>query len=274
MSLHTVVRHDTTLKFTDAQNKVIERLVGEHGTTGRLGTGSWFGGTTEDEGSFWTARGTLRSVIASQLKEGTETREMIEEQEVLVLVHETFKPKKSSHPIFVSEEDDDVAESEDSQWTYGETPFPSRVLYLFHTPPGPRSAPMFTGAINVDPWSWLEKGREQMEKAFWGLIMPSVSGLMGVGQFLGTTVPTLMTLIPANATLTITSNEMGSRLIRDTSSSLSVQKTPRLYAQETIYTLRLPVQEQRERWRDRPRSYDAPCVCQETCGHAQLVRAR
>nr|XP_031859731.1 uncharacterized protein CI109_004803 [Kwoniella shandongensis]KAA5526803.1 hypothetical protein CI109_004803 [Kwoniella shandongensis] len=242
MSLHTI-RHSalTPTTLTNAQQKVIHQLIRGHGNT----SGSWFGTSTratEDEGSFWTARGTLRSVVAPQVRDADGDdmaleAEVVKEEEVLVLIHELAKRSKpsSQHPIFVSDDNDDsfaATETETSSlWTYGETPMPSRVLYLFHPPPRLSHTPLFSGAITLDPWSWLDKGREQIEKAFWGLIMPSVSGLVGMGEFLGATVPSLMTLNPAQTSLPLALGDASSDLDR-----------PHLYSQETIYTLRLPVQ--------------------------------
>lgn len=42
--------------------------------------------------------------------------------------------------------------------------------------------------FEVDSWTLLETAKEGMEGAFWGFLMPSISGIKGIGQMIGKSV--------------------------------------------------------------------------------------
>lgn len=64
-----------------------------------------------------------------------------------------------------------------------ETPFPSRVLRLYHPPKELRGVQhSIYKFFEVDSWELLASAKEGMERAFWGLIMPSIAGLRGIGD--------------------------------------------------------------------------------------------
>ena len=64
-----------------------------------------------------------------------------------------------------------------------ETPFPSRVLRLYHPPKEERGIQhRLDRFFEVDSWELLASAKQGVERAFWGLIMPSIAGLKGLGD--------------------------------------------------------------------------------------------
>ncbi|WWC92979.1 uncharacterized protein L201_007943 [Kwoniella dendrophila CBS 6074] len=209
----------------------------------------WVDGMTDDGGSFFTAKGTIKSLKPKLNHNGIEENEEVDE-EVLVLVHQPGKStisKKGHH---------------EQEWTYGETPMPSRVLYLFH-PPKPAATGFTASNLNVNAWSWIESARESLERAFWGILMPSVSGVVGVTEKVGNGFVNMINILPSPATLSLEGSvawQTSSSIQHPTdpkpeisnhkstysfSASASLrkefqQKQKSLYDQETLYTLRLP----------------------------------
>ncbi|WWC73519.1 uncharacterized protein I206_107490 [Kwoniella pini CBS 10737] len=247
MSLHTL---QPTILTKPQQKRVQEMIRGSMRSTKDENTPSdpWIDGLTDDGGSFFTAKGTIRSLRPKKNHKGIEEDEEIVE-EVLVLVRQTNEAtisKKANH---------------DQEWSYGETPMPSRVLYLFHPPKAP-TAEFFPSNVNLNPWTWLESARESLERAFWGILMPSVSGVVGVTEKVGNSFANIVNILPSPATLqlegsiawqTSTSvqhpedpkpeiNNKSSTYSFSASASLrkEYQAKQHFYDQETIYTLRMP----------------------------------
>ncbi|OCF37157.1 hypothetical protein I316_01064 [Kwoniella heveanensis BCC8398] len=340
MSLHTLT--PATLSKSQ-QQRLIQLVQGsirstKHRDSCDVGRGTAQGSehwrrlisTDDNEGSFFTARGTVRSVKPKQdavdHQDGGE--EEVEEQEVLVLVHDRGQSAASYVSVFPVQLElryvDSIlarfscSQSKDvtpirtppathlQEWSYGESPGPSRVLYLFHPPSSTtNNEPNFinplslcltslsgVGSINLDAWSWLDSARESLERAFWGILMPSVSGVVGVSEKVSSGLASFITLLPIPATLAIegsvawqastsvkteaediprtwardatykfqaSASLRGSPVSSPPSSPSKlhaavpgiglpspgdnksmVQYTPRLYDQETLYTLRLP----------------------------------
>ncbi|WVQ79344.1 hypothetical protein IAT38_001441 [Cryptococcus sp. DSM 104549] len=236
LSLHTLRR--TTL--TRNQPRRVQQLVHADGGGGEVPVGVGAGGEVEEDASFWTARGTLRSVVPIDPEEGAEgesagvgeggrVRTRVEEHEVLVLVHEP-NPSSTAPPL----------PGQPLPSPSSTSPLPSRFLYLFH-PPEPPTSNSAGGStttiplshlglglddVSVDPWEWVEEAKGAMERAFWGLLMPSVSGLVGMGEVVSSLIST-----PPAPTSTSTTPA--------TTASPSHHR-PHLYSEETIYTLRMP----------------------------------
>ncbi|WVQ75102.1 hypothetical protein IAR50_004711 [Cryptococcus sp. DSM 104548] len=186
LSLHTIQR--TTL--SPAQQKRIQELVGSGAHTGeglpRRAS------EVEDDAKYWTARGTLKSVVPGLAdEEGQESTGEgardgpMEEREVLVLVHE---PNSTTGPDGLP----------------GQTPseagtLPSRFLYIFHPPDPPSPTASAAGSSlpfglkwdEVDPWKWIETAKNEFEKAFWGILMPGMKGLVEMGEAVAS-IPALL----------------------------------------------------------------------------------
>ncbi|ODO06973.1 hypothetical protein I350_04336 [Cryptococcus amylolentus CBS 6273] len=235
LSLHTLRR----TALTKAQQQRVQELIGSGGH-GRMIAGEGLPGRTsevDDDAKYWTARGTLRSVLPGsdegvQGRASEETsRAAIEEREVLVLVHE---PNSITGPDGRS----------------GQTPseagtLPSRFLYIFH-PPDP---PSMSGSANsssyplglqwdeLNPWEWIETAKNELEKAFWGVLMPGVKGLVDMGEAVAS-IPALLS--PG------TEHALGLQSDRQSADATAGSHNPHRYAQETVYTMRIPQQNARD----------------------------
>ncbi|WVR08220.1 hypothetical protein IAU60_005267 [Kwoniella sp. DSM 27419] len=179
---------------------------------------------TDDEGSgsFFTARGTVRSVVPRLREDGLPGGAEDEvEQDVLVLVHDRGEQPASPCP------------SHSSEWSYGESPLPSRVLYLFHPPPTRTvRSRLAAGDLHVDPWAWLESARESLERAFWDLLMPSVGGIIGMSEKVSSGLASFITILPIPSNLAIE----GSLAWQTTSSiKTAAEDTPRTWARDATY---------------------------------------
>ncbi|WWC65698.1 uncharacterized protein I303_108319 [Kwoniella dejecticola CBS 10117] len=254
MSLHTV--QPTTL--TKPQQKRLQEMIrGLMKSTKSIkndhSSDPWADGLTDDGGSFFTAKGTIRSLRPKVNDKGIEEDEEVDE-EVLILVREPIKSTLSKK----------TNDGHEQEWSYGETPMPSRVLYLFHPPKGP-STNFLASSVNLIPWTWLESARDRLERAFWGILMPSVSGVVGVTEKVGHSFANIINVLPSPATLQLEGSvawqtstsvqhpEDPEPEIKNKSSTYSFsasaslrkefQAKKHLYDQETLYTLRIPPRE-------------------------------
>lgn len=150
--------------------------------------------TDGDGASFVTAQGTIRGTLRSVAPDGT-----AREEEVMVwigpaavglVLHANIcdwtdkqaAASRSSTPSAISTAQTIVYPDAD------ETPLPSRVLLLHH--PNRSIAPQgLQGRIDqffeVDSWTILGSAKEGVERAFWGLVMPSIAGIKGLSDTVG-----------------------------------------------------------------------------------------
>ncbi|WVQ96122.1 hypothetical protein IAU59_003224 [Kwoniella sp. CBS 9459] len=260
MSLHTL----TPGTLSKAQQQRLVQLVqgsiraksqhgadiGAHGDNDLAGpaSGNWrrLVSTDDNEGSFFTARGTVRSIKPKSADHAHDDQgEEVEEKEVLVLVHE--RGQSTSNQMSSTS---NTPASHSQEWSYGESPYPSRVLYLFHPPsssatnnetslinPLSLSLTSLSGAgnVNLDAWSWLDSAKESLECAFWGILMPSVSGVMGVSEKVSSGLATFITLLPVPATLAI---EGSVAWQASTSVKTEAEEIPRTWARDATYKFR------------------------------------
>ncbi|WRT69519.1 uncharacterized protein IL334_006505 [Kwoniella shivajii] len=245
VSLHSVVPTTLTKPQQQRLKSIIrESMKGDH-NSGNIKQVSdvWIDGMTDDGGSFFTAKGTIKSIAP---KSNGQAGKDETEEEVLVLVHEPRHVTPTAHQ---------------QEWSYGETPAPSRVLYLFH-PPKPPSASYVSTNLNLNAWEWVESAMESLERAFWGILMPSVSGVVGVTEKVGNGFANIINILPSPATLSLEGTvawETSTSIQNPTdpkpkkedhkstynfSATASLRKEfqakKHLYDQETIYTLRMP----------------------------------
>ncbi|WVF68574.1 hypothetical protein IAT40_003343 [Kwoniella sp. CBS 6097] len=251
MSLHTLT--PATLSRSQQQRLIqlvqgsirSKRRPGDDGHPAGDGSEHWrrLVSTDDNEGSFFTARGTVRSIKARPDGHGHEGdgHEEVEEKEVLVLVHERGQP--SSEQISSVQT---TPASHSQEWSYGESPYPSRVLYLFHPPsstsnnetslinPLSLSLTSLSGAgnINLDAWSWFDSAKMSLERAFWGILMPSVSGVVGVSEKVTSGLASFITLLPIPATLAI---EGSVAWQASTSIKTEAEDIPRTWARDATY---------------------------------------
>ncbi|WVW86732.1 hypothetical protein I302_108786 [Kwoniella bestiolae CBS 10118] len=242
----------TPTTLTKPQQKRLQEIIrgSMKGTKGSGSSDPWIDGLTDDGGSFFTAKGTIRTLRPRNDDRTQEGHEEVDE-EVLVLVREPGKSTISMHSD----------SNHEREWTYGETPMPSRVLYLFH-PPKPLKTSYVPTNLALNPWAWVESARESLERAFWGILMPSVSGVVGVTEKVGDGFANMINILPSPATLSLEGSVAWS-----TSSSIQRPEDPKpeikrrsstysfsasaslrkefqaknhLYDQDTLYTLRMP----------------------------------
>ncbi|KAK4685158.1 hypothetical protein P7C73_g4997, partial [Tremellales sp. Uapishka_1] len=208
--------HDLSLHTLPLQHGGLRSLENDAQVERRMRS-SW---VTEDDSAFWTARGTLRgshlrigdeilipvgdSAMDREPVDTSHERDNVEEEEerevIVVWRREAFQTPIKRPPTTTSSPTSDLSD---------ESPPPPRILYIFHPPPDP-AAQQSVGAP-LDPWRFLTVAQDQLEKSFWRLIMPSISGLVGMGESLAEVFGGVPEDLPG-----------------------------RVYAQETIYTLRLP----------------------------------
>lgn len=198
---------------------------------------------TED-GSFFTARGTMRSWI-----EGLCEDDAAETEDVVVVWHTPRAvPRSPSDAEGVTGSDGDTTLVEPSapvsprwEWKHrlatdtvrsdDTTPLPSRVLYILHPPPRPRTPSPAASTSSVQPLALLMHGRVQAEKAFWRMFLPPLAGLMHMTQSLSGTMSSLADYVSFSmSSLTSADGKLPSE-----------RPVPRTYACETVYTLRMPI---------------------------------
>ncbi|WWC95551.1 hypothetical protein V866_002416 [Kwoniella sp. B9012] len=258
MSLHSL----TPTTLTKPQQKRLQEMIrGSMISTKEdkiHSSDPWVDGLTDDGGSFFTAKGTIRSLKPKKNDKGQDQEEHEEvDEDILVLVRQPGKGEST-----MSQQS-----NHEREWTYGETPMPSRVLYLFHPPKSPQAKYIPTN-VSLNPWAWVEAARESLERAFWGILMPSVSGVVGVTEKVGHGFANMIHILPSPATLSLEGSVAWSTSStvqrpedpkpeikrRNSTYSFSASASLRkefqakrhLYDQETLYTLRMPPTEARE----------------------------
>ena len=167
--------------------------------------------TTETEdGSFFTARGTMRSWI-----EGLGEDRAAAAEEVVVIWHTpratsastsppaALTPADETHIPAEGEGDTTLVEPEVAtspvwEWKHrlasdtvrsdDATPLPSRILYILHPPATPRTPIEDPPSSPVQVLDILKQTRDQAESAFWRMFMPPLAGLTHMAQSLSETM--------------------------------------------------------------------------------------
>ena len=84
----------------------------------------------------------------------------------------------------------DTSTSDTTRPELDDTPFPSRILRLHHPTSRPQtSAPGLQERLDsffqIDGRALFESAKGGIEKAFWGFLMPSITGIKGIGDLIG-----------------------------------------------------------------------------------------